>query len=361
MDRKSPEALRQFSPGRIVIPILLGLGIVGYVLYGEFAKSGKQLEEAWLAVNWTARTYFWLAFSVAMVPVREFGYIWQLRLLTDRQLSWASCFQVVVLWNFFAAVSPSIIGGTAVAIFMLLKEGLSVGRTTTIVFTTIFLDQVFYTAIPLYVSFFVPQDDIFAPLYRVKSDLLGTGMVAGFWSAWGSLLAYVLFLIAALFVAPRLIHWWLAKLFGLPWLAPWRDRGLHMANDLLVASGDLRRRPLRFWLAVWAATSLAWLARYWILNGLVGAFATTPMGFFDFVLASARQAVLWVMMVLSPTPGSAGIAELGFSWLFGDLLPVGTALSVAILWRLIGYYPYLIVGVPAMTRWITRVYGRDVR
>jgi uncharacterized protein (TIRG00374 family) len=361
MISKAPEALRQFSPGRIVIPILLGLGIVAYVLYGEAVKSGQQLTEAWDRVLWTPRTYAYLALSIAMVPVREFGYIWQLRLLSDRRLTWTSCFQVVVLWNFFAAVSPSIIGGTAVAMFMLLKEKLSIGRTTTIVFTTIFLDQVFYTAIPIYVSLFVPQDAIFAPLHQVKSDLLGTSMVAAFWSAWGSLLAYVLFLIAALFVAPRLIHWWLERLFSFRCLSRWREQGLHTAEDLLMASTDLRRRSVRFWFYVWLATSVAWLGRYWILNALIGAFSEVPPGFFDFVLASGRQAVLWVLMVISPTPGSAGIAELGFSWLFGDLLPAGMALTVAILWRLIGYYPYLIIGVPIMTRWIKRVYGRDVR
>jgi uncharacterized membrane protein YbhN (UPF0104 family) len=220
---------------------------------------------------------------------------------------------------------------------------------------------VFYTAIPVYVSFFVSQEEIFAPLHRVNSDLLGTSMVAGFWSAWGSLLLYVLFLIAALFVAPRLIHWWLEKLFSLRWLSQWRDRGLHMAGDLLTASNDLRARSIRFWLSVWLATSLAWLGRYWILNALIGAFASSPPDFSGYVLASARQAVLWVLMVISPTPGSAGVAELGFSWMFGDMLPVGMALTVAILWRLIGYYPYLVVGVPVMTRWVKRIYGRDVR
>jgi uncharacterized protein (TIRG00374 family) len=66
-------------------------------------------------------------------------------------------------------------------------------------------------------------------------------------------------------------------------------------------------------------------------------------------------------MVVSPTPGSAGVAELGFSWLFRDLTPAGTVLTIAVLWRLIAYYPFLLIGIPIMTRWVTRIYGRDVR
>jgi glycosyltransferase 2 family protein len=361
MAMKQTVALRLFRPSRILAPVLLGLAILGYLFYDDLVQQGLRASEIYAQIVWTPRVFGFLGLALAMVVVREFGYIWQLRLLTDRRLSWGACCQVVILWNFFAAVSPSIIGGTAVAVFMLLKENLSVGRTTTIVFTTIFFDQFFYTTIPLSVSYLLPEDDIFAPLHRMPSDLLGTSMVAAFWSAWGSLALYVLFLISALFVAPNWIHWWLTRLLGLRWLEHWREKGLHMSEDLLLASQDLRRRPWPFWLSVSVATSLAWLGRYWILNAILGAFSPVPMGFYDYVLASGRQAVLWVLMVISPTPGSAGIAELGFTWLFGDLVPAGMALTLAILWRLVGYYPYLIVGIPIMTHWIKRVYGRDVR
>lgn len=357
----SASVLRQFNPVRILAPILVGLAVVGYVLYAELIRDGTTWKDAVDALPWGGRAAAGLAVAVLMVGVREFGYIWQLRLLTDKRLTWTACFQVVVLWNFFAAVSPSIVGGTAIGVFMLLKEGLSVGRTTAIVFTTIFLDQLFYTTIPLGVSFLVPQDDIFAPLHAVKVDWVGTSMVAGFWSAWGGLVTYVVFLIAALFVAPGWIHWWLVRLLRLSWLSRWRERGLHLSEDLLIASRDLRRRPARFWLAVWLATSLAWFGRYWILNAVVGAFSGVPMGFYDYVLASARQAVLWVLMVISPTPGSAGVAELGFSWMFRDMVPEGTSLALAVVWRSLSYYPYLVIGVPVMTRWIKRIYGRDIR
>lgn len=358
---RTPDLLRQFNPVRILAPILLGSAILGYVLYSELGRGDLNWAGMLDSLPWSSRASGFLWLAAFMVIVREFGYIWQIRLLTDGRLSWTACFQVVVLWNFFAAVSPSVVGGTALGVFMLMKEGLSVGRTTAIVFTTVFLDQFFYTTIPVGVSLWVPQDDIFAPLRTVKLEWVGTGMVAAFWSAWGGLLAYVLFLIAALFVAPGWIHWWLVRLLRLPGLRRWGARGLHMTDDLLIASRDLRRRSARFWLAVFLATSLAWFGRYWILNAVLGAFSPVPMGFYDYVLASARQAVLWVLMVISPTPGSAGVAELGFSWMFRDLAPDGSALPLAIIWRSFSYYPYLILGVPIMTRWIRRIYGRDVR
>lgn len=358
---KTSDELRLFNPGRILMPVLLGTLIVGYVMRREFIKQGQMPLEVLAAMNWHGGTFLWLGLAVLMLALREFGYIWQLRNLTDGRLRWRHSLQVVLLWDFFAAVSPSMVGGAAVALFMLSKEGLSLGRSTAIVFTTVFLDQVFYISIPFLVSLIIPQKDIFAPLEWIPSDLLGDSVLALFWSAWGSMAAYVVLLVGALFVAPTWVNWWLTRLFTLPFMHRWRARGLHMANELLIASKDLRGRSTRWWLKVWAATSLAWIGRYLVLNCVLAAFTETPYGFFDQALIAGRQAVLWIIMVVSPTPGSAGLAELGFSWLFRDLVPAGAALSLAIVWRTIAYYPYLIIGVPVMTHWIKRVFGSDLR
>jgi uncharacterized membrane protein YbhN (UPF0104 family) len=319
------------------------------------------LDEALSRTVWTWKSTLWMVLAVLAMGLRDFGYVWQFRILTDRKLGWPVCFQVILLWNFCAAVSPSVVGGAAVAVFMLVKERISIGRATAIVFTTVFFDQVFYTSIPFFASLFVPQADIFAPLHRMHSDLLGTSMMAGFWAAWGGLVAYVALLIGALFVAPNWINFVLTRLFLLPGLRRWRSRGLHMVNDLLTASRDLRARNNAFWFQAWLATSVAWAGQYLVLNCMIEGFSPVPLGFLEHWLVVGRQAVLWIIMVLSPTPGSAGIAELGFSWLLADLVPPGSALSLAILWRFITYYPHLVIGVLIMGRWIRRVYGSDIR
>jgi uncharacterized membrane protein YbhN (UPF0104 family) len=358
---KNSEVLNQLSPGRILLPVGLGLGIVAYLLYGELMKSGLALGDALNRMIWTSKSSFWMAAAALAMVLRDFGYVWQFRILTDRKLSWPVCCQVILLWNFCAAVSPSVVGGAAVAVFMLVKERVSIGRATAIVFTTVFFDQVFYTSIPFFASLFVPQADIFAPLHRMHSESLGTSMMAGFWTAWGGLMVYVALLIGALFVAPTWINFLLTRLFLLPALHRWRSRGLHMVNDLLTASKDLRARSSLFWFQAWVATSLAWAGQYLVLNCEIEAFSPVPLSFWDHWLVVGRQAVLWIVMVLSPTPGSAGIAELGFSWLLADLVPPGSALSLAILWRLVTYYPHLVIGVLIMGRWIRRVYGNDIR
>ena len=188
-------------------------------------------------------------------------------------------------------------------------------------------------------------------------------MMAGFWAAWEGLAVYLILLVGALFVAPGWINHLLTRLFLLKGFRRWRGHGLHMVNDLYTytASRDLKARSTVFWVEVWAATSLAWAGQYCVLNSIVEAFSTNPMTFTEHWLVVGRQAVLWIVMVLSPMPGSAGIAELGFSWLLADRVAEGAALPMAILWRSVTYYPHLVIGVFVMGRWIKRVCGADIR
>jgi hypothetical protein len=66
------------------------------------------------------------------------------------------------------------------------------------------------------------------------------------------------------------------------------------------------------------------------------------------------------MMIISPTPGGAGFAEIILGRYISDAIPVDTAhavglsLAIAIIWRIISYYPYLIIGASIVPGWIQR-------
>lgn len=353
--KAAPSALRRFGWRHLAPPLLLGGGMIAYLWHWQLAQDGLALADLWARLPKDGAVFGWLGLAVLMDWLRDFAYMWQLRILTDRRLSWLACCQILLIWNFSAAVSPSMVGGAPLALFMLTREGLSLGRATAIVFTTVFLDQAFYLGIPPMTTLFVEHAAIVAPLTALGSDLVGGGMIAAFWSAFGSMAAYVAFLVFALFIAPGWVNRRLKHVLRWRLLKAWRRRGWHMLNDLMTASRALRIRSQWFWWQLWAVTSLAWIGRYLVLNFVLQAFAGHPLGWHEHMLAFARQAGLYVLMVVSPTPGSAGVAEMAFAWLFRDMIPPGLELTLAMLWRGISYYPYLIVGIPMMTWWLKRV------
>ena len=63
-------------------------------------------------------------------------------------------------------------------------------------------------------------------------------------------------------------------------------------------------------------------------------------------------------MLISPTPGGAGVAELAFDGFLHDFIPNGLSPAIALLWRLMSYYPYLIVGAVVLPAWLRRVYKK---
>ena len=68
---------------------------------------------------------------------------------------------------------------------------------------------------------------------------------------------------------------------------------------------------------------------------------------------------MWVIMLISPTPGGSGIAEYIFGGFLGEFIPIGMAPAMALLWRLISYYSYLIIGAILLPIWVRRVFKKS--
>ena len=121
----------------------------------------------------------------------------------------------------------------------------------------------------------------------------------------------------------------------------------------MTTSGELKGKPLTFWIKAFSATIASWTARYWVVNFLILAFIAVD----EHLLIYARQLVMWVIMLISPTPGSTGVAEIAFSGFLKDFIPIGLAGTLALLWRLVSYYPYLFIGAVILPKWLRRTHA----
>ena len=68
----------------------------------------------------------------------------------------------------------------------------------------------------------------------------------------------------------------------------------------------------------------------------------------------ARQLLLWIVLSVSPTPGSSGAAELGLPAFLGDLTGFAYLAAVVILWRTATYFIYLVAGAFVLPEWLVR-------
>ncbi len=75
----------------------------------------------------------------------------------------------------------------------------------------------------------------------------------------------------------------------------------------------------------------------------------------DQLVVFGRQFVVWAILMFSPTPGGSGVSEWLFTEYYGDMLQnAGIALIIALFWRIITYYVYLIIGVCIVPSWLKK-------
>ena len=306
---------------------------------------------SFLTFSW--HTLFYLIIALVMMAVRDLAYMYRIIILTDGALSWRQSFNVIMLWEFSSAISPSVVGGTGPAIFFLYKEGLSAGKSTAVVLTAIFLDEVFFViSVPLvYLAF---GTNIFPP-DSVSIDQI----IYAFYGGYIVIFVYTLFLTYALFINPHLFKSFISWVFLFPILVRWRTRARKSANQLIQTSVSIKRKPVNYWIKSFIATILAWTGRYWVVNFMLMAFFVDRYNIADHFLIYGRQLSMWIILLISPTPGGSGIAEFIFSDFLGDFIPNNSwTTPLAVMWRLISYYPYLFIGVIILPIWLRKVFRK---
>jgi uncharacterized protein (TIRG00374 family) len=261
-----------------------------------------------------------------------------------------------MLWEFTSAISPSTVGGTALAVVFIHKEDISVGRSTSIVLATSFLDELYFVIMLPVLLLIIGGDILFTTSLQGTGAALLNNLLIVTLVGYAVILAWVLFVGYGLFIDPDKIRKTLIYLFRLPGLRRWSESAVRAGDDIVESSHVLKQKPASFWIKAGTATFLSWTSRYWVVNAIIMAFYAVN----DHFLIFARQLVTWIMMIISPTPGGSGFAEAILGRYISDAIPAdaaytgGIALAIAIIWRIISYYPYLIIGASIVPGWLQR-------
>lgn len=345
------EKSMNISIRKILVPTLLGIGIIMYMfgkdLFGE--ENASNLEEL-KNTEFTVTTFFWLFMALLCMLGRDLGFTVRYRYLTDKLLSWKQALKVTLLAEFGTAVTPSSVGGSSMAVLFLAKENIPVGKSTAMVFTTMLLDEMFFViTFPVFLLF-IPVGDLFPEV-----SVIQIGIVSVFIIAYCVKLLLCICLIIGLFFKPQAIRWLLIKIFKLPFLKKWSAAAAKAGDDIITSSKEIKGRGGSYWFPLIAATVLSWSSRYLIVNALFMAFFPVT----NHLLVFARQFVMWILMIISITPGGSGLSELIFKHYLSALIPVAGLVPVIILlWRLLSYYSYLFIGAILVPRWVSRAFSK---
>ncbi len=342
-------AKKNFSVWKVLLPVIIGVGVVVAMFYHDAKK--ENLSAVWQSIHFTPWCLFCIFLGFCCMFGRDFGLTWRFRALTDRNLSWGKAWKVDMLCEFTSCVTPSAVGGSSLGMVFLNSQGIEFGRATTLMLTTLFLDELFFVLACPFVILFTTESQIFAS----GGIAFSHGLKYTFWIVYAGIALWTFILFTGIIWKPLWIKKTLGKIAGWKILRKWSSQIVGLGDNMVATSVELKTKPFRFWLEVFAGTALSWTSRYLVVNMLFLGFL--PETLHDQWIILARQFVIWVVLMISPTPGGAGLSEWLFSEYYGDIIgTAGMALILAIFWRIITYYLYLLIGALIVPSWIRNTY-----
>lgn len=333
-----------FKTYQIFIPVVIGIGVVLYLFLREFDVQSLS------SIDFDGRSVAFILLACLLMAGRDFGMMTRLRMLTDYQLSWKKAFNINILREFSAAIMPAAMGAGPALIILLTKEGNSVGKSTTISITNLFLDNLFFVLICPVIFLFVPLPELFN-----NTNVVSSTISVVFWVIYPLLCTWTFILSFGLFIRPELTARLLRSIFRIRFLQKWQSAICTFTDNMLSASHEMKSRPFVFWIKIFAATAFTWICRFSVANALFMAF--TQIG--NQLVIFGRQVIIWLTMTISPTPGGSGLNEIAFKEFYSDvMLGTGPLLIVMAMWRILSYYVYLFLGIIIFPQWAKKAFPR---
>ncbi|MBL7825565.1 MAG: flippase-like domain-containing protein [Saprospiraceae bacterium] len=350
LDEEGKKFLQSVRLSRMVLPVLLGLAAVAYLFYSQFDA------EKFKRIDWSVSALMWIAAAFGLLLLRHLSYAFRLRVLTHGQFSLWKCIQLIVLWEFSSALTPTAKGGPFVMLFVLTKEKVPAGRTAVAVLYTMIFDSGFFVfLIPTFLLIYGPP-----MLFPGMTSYNDVGLASGtFFVTYGMMLVYwttiTLFVMAKPQLGKAILHW-LAKR---PIFKKRAARLDLLGDEFVLAAKEIREQNWKFHVSVLLGTLGSWTAKFLMINCIIIALAPdTPVDGATQAFIYARLVAMFTIMTFSPTPGGAGLAEIALAGFISDYVPDGVGIVVALIWRAMAYYGYLLVGAIVVPAWVNSVFGK---
>lgn len=330
--------------------MIIGLGVVLFLLWKQFDV------EAFKGINWGIWTIGWLLLGIGFYAARHLAYSLRLKHLSDEKFTWKKAIQLIFIWEFATSVSPTNLGGSAVALVFLSQE-LKTAKAVTLVLYTIVLDTLFFV-ISLPLLYLILGVKVIRPEMDTLLDINGYGIT--FLVVFAAMATYGFIFYYGLFHRPDKIKKFLNLISSLKILKTFQERIRQTGEDIEVSSRALRQRTPAFHFKSILATFTAWICKFALMFCVIYAFISEiPRTLHNTAIIYGRYETMFAITAASPTPGGSGIAEWLFGGFYSDYVPVTLAVVLAFVWRLIAYYTYLLAGVIIVPQWIRAIYKKN--
>jgi len=313
--------------------------------------------EAFQGLSWGVWTLSWILLGIIFYVIRHLAYAYRLKLLSDHEFTWKKAIQLIFIWEFSTAVSPTSLGGSAVAMLFLSQEKIRTAKAVTIVLYSVVLDTLFFV-VSLPLLFLILGARVIRPEMTGLYDMNGYGIT--FLVVFIVMTTYGFIFYYGIFHRPDKIKKFLNFISRWKILGRYKGRIKRTGEDIEKSSKQLRKKKWQFHVRAVLASFTAWIFKFALMFCVIYAFIVSiPRTLENTLLIYGRYESMFAITAASPTPGGAGLAEFLFGGFYSDFVPLSLAVVLAFVWRLIAYYTYLFAGVIIVPQWIRSIYKKN--
>ncbi len=317
----------------IVWSVLLGVAVLAVI--GHFT-----FDEAAFAAAVRGASVWGLVAAVATVVVRVWFGGLRLRHFSGGQISAGDSIRDQIVWDFFAYVTPSTVGGGPFLTVFMAREGqLPAGEATSVVLFAMLVDQItFALTIPILLAL--------APVLDVFPEALGTGGAWALGLFFAGYMVWVFLLGYGTLVRPDRLARGVRWLFNLRWLRRFSGRAEAATAGMEERARSLRSQPAGFYLKGFAISAVPWICRYLLAVFVIGSVFPAVDGLLVFL----RSAALTLGATAVLTPGGSGGVEGLYVLFLGPLMPAALVAPTLLVWRVMSFYAFLAAGAAIVAR-----------
>ncbi|MEX0601068.1 MAG: lysylphosphatidylglycerol synthase transmembrane domain-containing protein [Rhodothermales bacterium] len=344
LPKRPDEPQSPISLKRILWPLLLSLTVL--VVIGIFTFEAEEYRQIVGRING-----WWMGAALLSVVLRVYMGGWRLDFISHGRLGRSAAVRAQLAWDFFSNVTPSAIGGAPfAAIYVARDKRIDVGESTSLLLFTVLLDQIWFAlTIPV-----VLVTSLYMDVIPTSFGDVGT---AAFVIYFLGLLAWVVFFGYATLVRPDHLQRFAAWLFTFRWLRRFQNRVEREMRQLRHRAKILRSQPVGFYVKGLLLTIGTWMGRYLLLVFIVWGFLEE----FDKVLMVLRTAAMTLGTLVLPTPGGAGGIEGLYALFIGPMIPAAILVPTLLVWRFLGYYLFIGLGVFLSAHHVQKTIRRNAR
>lgn len=340
-----------------VVFILFVVGVLAFTFYRDFfASDEKKTAVSFMgALDKLAGTWYYLVFAVAALGLAIFFKGLKLSVICKSQTGkWhlKTCLETGIIGHYYNNVTPLAVGGQPFEIYHLSKHGVHGGVAASMPIIAFFFSQFAFVALGITALVFFNGNVLNVPkafLDQFPEIFINVLAIIGLFGCFLMPALVVLFSLLPR-IGATMVKWFIGlggklKIIKNPEKTEYKTLKTVVHNSICIKRFAKNPAALSFTVLLGLAENLAQCSIAFFTLKLFGYDNPDAGVVLEWLQILQLSLILYAGISFIPTPGNSGAADLSFYLLFSVGVPfMGLAFSAMVLWRILSFYSYVIIG-----------------